>query len=128
MACYKLISRVGKTCIIANVVNSSDYETTFNSTLSSSVAQIQSKPNNNQDAASNPNQSHIEESNTLALVPLNFYKFECSLTVTDFIKSFNENKGKHSLNGISCSANESMDSFISDLVCFKLFVWKLNFN
>ncbi len=116
MACYKLISRIGKTCIIANVLNSSDFDTAFNTTLSASVTQIQSKPNSSQEAASNPNQSHHEESNSQASVPLTFLKFECSVTVTDFIKNFNERK--NSLNGISCTANESLDSFTSDLVWF----------
>ena len=117
MPWYKLFSRVGKTCLIANTHNVCDVHSSFNSVLSSSLNQIQHKQNNTQEN-SNQNQSinlH-DDVNTPVLMPLNFYKFESTHTITEFINNLNANK--NSLNGISCNFHESQDSFLSDLVCF----------
>lgn len=102
--------------MIANVFNASDFDTQFNLSLTAALNQIQVKPSNNQDAVNNSIQNHQEQTSSSALMPLNFYKFESSLTITDFVKSFNESKEANLLNGVSCSSNESMDSFITDLV------------
>lgn len=49
---------------------------------------------------------------------VSFFKYESTITMTSFIDQIKENKDKGLYNGISCSYNETDDTFISDLVRF----------
>ena len=49
-------------------------------------------------------------------MPLNFYKYENAMTVTNFISTIKDNQTKKLLSGLSCGVNESDDSFLTDLV------------
>ncbi len=89
--------------MIANTFNANDINTSLNSLLTSSAHQLLN--NHQQDDNNNP-----------ILMPLNFYKFESSLTLTDFINNTNEMKEKKLMNGVSCGLNETVDSFLADLV------------
>jgi hypothetical protein len=49
-------------------------------------------------------------------MPVNFFKYENTFTVTDFLKTLEKTKSKNLLNGMASSANETNDSFMTDLV------------
>lgn len=48
-------------------------------------------------------------------MPINFYKYENATTVTNLIAQLKEIQTRKLLAGLSCSANESDDSFLADL-------------
>ncbi len=51
-------------------------------------------------------------------MPVTFFKFESTITVSSIVDQIKENKNKGYYSGISCSYNETDDTFLSDLVCF----------
>ena len=50
------------------------------------------------------------------LMPLNFFKFENTITVSSLAKQTQVHAGKKLAVGMTCGFNETDDSFISDLV------------
>jgi hypothetical protein len=51
-------------------------------------------------------------------MPVTFFKFENTITVSSVIDQIKENRNKGNYSGLSCSYNETDDTFLSDLVSF----------
>jgi hypothetical protein len=51
-------------------------------------------------------------------MPVNFYKYENKVTVTGLARLLRDNRSGGLVNGLSCSVNETEDSFLADLVIF----------
>jgi len=60
--------------------------------------------------------SGLQKLNIKLKTPVNFYKFENTATVSSLIENVNTNRQERLLSGLSCSNNESDDSFLTDLV------------
>ena len=54
-------------------------------------------------------------------MPVSFFKYENSANVTSLINKIKDNDDKKLYHGLSCSSNETDDSFLSDLVKTLLF-------
>ena len=50
------------------------------------------------------------------IMPVSFFKYENSANVTSLINKIKDNDDKKLYHGLSCSSNETEDSFLSDLV------------
>ncbi len=75
----------------------------------------QSKINESLNSNSNKTKE-IPKHTPSVIMPLNFFKFENANTVTSLVGQLKDNQNKKLLTGLSCSANEPEDSFLTDLV------------
>lgn len=110
MAWYKLYLKISKYCLIANNIKVNDNfdknELNKNERGDEKTTELISKET-----------KIMEQLNPESLkMPVNFYKFENMITLSSLNQNFGENERRNLYNGISCSFNETSDSFISDLV------------
>ena len=123
LAWYKLHARLSEQCLIACTVKNSDH---FDQTVANMVTERQSN-NSNMEKISDVDETARTEINIIVTkpaaaptipinMPVNFYKFENTLTVSSLIEQVKENTAKGKYSGMSCSYNETDDTFISDLV------------
>lgn len=111
MVWYKLVNKIGKNCLIANTLNTSEIQTKI------SLAKISQSPNLSQPPVQTPlNENQNNQTIEPIFMPLNFLKFESTLTITDLIDHVNKTIEKNLINGISCVNSETNDTFASDLV------------
>ena len=124
LAWYKLYSRVSKHCLIANTLKVNDLNETkqHDDNDDEEIKKIENlNSEGKQDSNKIPDQSKILESikpTSTIIMPVNFLKYENSANVTSFISKIRENDEKKLYHGVSCSLNETEDSFLSDLVRF----------
>lgn len=122
LAWYKLHARLSEQCLIACTVKNSDH---FDQTVANMVTERQSN-NSNMEKISDVDETARTEINIIVTkpaaaptipinMPVNFYKFENTLTVSSLIEQVKENAAKGNYSGMSCSYNETDDTFISDL-------------
>ena len=110
---YKLLTRISKHCMIASTLKTNDF---FNRNILKKM--IEGETDSQQQDLENLQECEkmlLATKKSLIPMPVNFYRYENSVTITSFIDQINENKAK-CLNGLSCNYNETDDSFISDLV------------
>jgi len=124
LAWYKLYSRLSGQCLIANTVKNSDFfdykvsELVNNETHFNPSALPEHRLSKDGDISS----SKITDINIAMkpyaplTMPVSFFKYENTTTVTNLIEQFKEGTNKSILNGLSCGYNESDDTFLSDLV------------
>lgn len=128
MAWYKLYLKISNYCLIANNIRVNDnFERSFH----------RYQPEANLESVDRPDQETVPESETtresnrvLELLnphsidmPVNFYKFENMITLSSLVRRLDETSSKNLYAALSCSSNETTDTFISDLVwcCFILY-------
>ena len=133
LAWYKLYSRLSEQCLIANTVKNSDLfdfkvselvnnETHFN---------LGGLPEHRLSKDCELSSSKITDINIAMkpyaplTMPVSFYKFENTTTVTNLIEQFKEGSNKNILNGLSCGFNETEDTFLSDLVIIIIIIISL---
>lgn len=98
---YKLYLKVGKYCLLGNHVK-------VNENIDAAVVTK---------AAENVDTKIPDLLSPHSLnMPVNIYKFENTITYTGLTNRLAENESKNLLNALSCSQNETDDTFLSDLV------------
>lgn len=118
---YKLHTRISDQCLIACTIKNTDL---FDKKISE-IATDRNRQNNNSHLSANDDTARTEinivvtkptQSQYVPLnVPISFYKFESTITVSSLTEQLQENSNKGNFNGISCSYNETDDTFLSDL-------------
>lgn len=100
---YKLYSKIGKQCLIANIIEA--YE----------ISSILNKEHS------------IDNEEKPIFMPLNLFKYENCITLSEISEKFNKTNNDGLYCGLSCSANETNDAFIVDLVIRLIFLLNIIF-
>lgn len=110
LAWYKLYSRIHKQCLVSNILKVNESST--------SAHQIEKSLENLNDDNNKPHDNNEEALNrppNKVVMPLNFFKFENSTTVTGFNQKIEEMDEKSIFSGLSLGINETDDAFLADL-------------
>lgn len=121
MSWYKLHTRLGKQCLIASYSKLNDFgELKLAESETSNIEQEKKEKSSLEIPSTKSSQdsslTELEKLNIKLRTPVNLYKFENTTTVSSLIESVNTNRNERLLSGLSCSNNESDDSFLTDLV------------
>lgn len=103
---YKLYLKISNYCLIANNIK-------VNDNFDNSQVTTENSDETTKDATN----KIFELLNARSLeMPVNFYKFENMVTLSSLIRRLNDCESKSLYSGLSCSINETNDTFLSDLV------------
>ncbi len=121
MSWYKLQGRLGKQCFIANYSKLNNFAELKPTERETSNTELDKMDKNSLEIPSTKSSqdsplTDLEKFNMKLKTPVNLFKFENTATVSNLIDSVNINRNERILSGLSCSNNESDDSFLTDLV------------